>query len=264
MIDLSLPIESYHARSEIGSSRAKLVLNSIQLLKDDMDGLLEHKQSAAMQFGTMAHMAVLEPEKFRSLTTTTGPVNEKTGKEYGRDTKSWTEWEAANPTMTVVHPSLYRMLDRMPRDVRELLSGDGQSEVSIFTPINGVAAKVRPDRITESEILDLKTIGDLDDIDASIKRWKYWFSAAYYRAGVSSELGQAIPFRLIFAESAPPHRWAVVSLTPEYIDNGDYYVRYVTDQIKRAQDTGDWSDKSSIYRIATKPESLGAFDHDNQ
>lgn len=264
MIYHNLPPQEYHARPEIGSSRAKLVLDSIQLLKDEMDGMVEHKPSAAMKFGTLAHLAVLEPRKFLLLTTTTGPLNEKTGKEYGRETKAWSEWETANPGMTVVHPSLYAMLSRMPADVKNLLAGEGESEVSIFSPINGIAAKVRPDRLTENEILDLKTIADIDDIDNAIRRWRYWFSAAYYRAGVESETGKPLSFRLIFAESAPPHRWAIVGLSPEYVEIGDYYVRFVTDQIKRAQDNDDWADKSSIYRIATKPESLGGFDHDQQ
>lgn len=261
MIYPAMPMVDYHAAEGIGSSRAKLVLDSVQLLKDEMDGLVKHESTASTTFGTLAHTAVLEPDVFRQVTTSTGPINPGTSKPYGSDTVKFAEWQKANPHLTIVSPSLYTMIDRMPLEIRRLLASDGPSEESVFTANDGVTVKCRPDKRINRAIYDLKTIGDIDDIDKHIRTYRYWFSAAWYRKVMHVETGEPHTFDLIFAETAAPHRWALVHLSPEYIEEGDYYVSYVLGKIARAQETGDWSDKSPIHRTATKPEILGAFDH---
>lgn len=263
MIDHHMSSQDYHSRPEVGSSSAKLVLDSIQLYKDELNGLIEHKQSAAMQFGTLAHLAILEPDKFAAKTTCVGPVNPKTLQPFGRETKAFTEWQEANPDVIVVDKSLYYMIARMPPSIAEMLTL-GNSEASVFADVCGVPAKCRPDKLFNSRIYDLKTIDDLDNIDNNIRSFRYWYSAAHYRAVMLAETGGHHSFELIFAEKKPPYRWAVVELSPEYIEIGDYYVGYVMGEIKRAKETGNWADRSPIRRVATKPESLGAFDHDCQ
>lgn len=263
MIDYHMSSQDYHARPEVGSSGAKLVLDSIQLYKDEVDGFIEHKQSAAMQFGTLAHLAILEPAKFESRTTCVGPINPKTLQAYGRETKAFTEWQEANPDVIVIDKSLMMMISRMPPAIAEMLSM-GNSEVSVFADVCGVPAKCRPDKLFNGQIYDLKTIDDLDNIDNNIRNFRYWYSAAHYRAVMLAETENIHSFELIFAEKKPPYRWAVVELSPEYIEIGDYYVGHVMGEIKRAMRTGNWADRSPIRRIATKPELLGAFDHDHQ
>lgn len=261
MIIPSMPNAEYHATKSVGSSQAKLVLDSIQLFKDERDGLIAREKTAAMAFGTLAHTAILEPDVFSQITTATGPINPGTGKPYGLGTVKFTEWQAANPGVTVVPSSLYTMMDRMPEAIRSLLRLPGQAEASVFTKINCVDVKCRPDKRIETSIYDLKTIDDIDGIDGHIRSYRFWFSAAWYRAVMKAETGEAHTFDLIFAEKKPPHRWRIVQLSPEYIEEGDYYVRDVIDKISRAQEMNDWRDKSPIYQTAAKPPSLGSFDH---
>lgn len=260
-IRYDLPAADYHADPAIGSSRAKLVLDSIRLFKDDLDGLIPRTPTASMAFGTMAHLAVLEPDRFHDQTTTTGPVNPATGKAYGADTKKFAEWQAENPGLIVVDPSLYVMLERMPKEIRDALQTLGQSEVSAFAEDNGVLIKCRPDRLIEDAIYDLKTINDIDAIDAHIRSYRYWFSAAWYRRVMKIATGIDHSFTLIFAESKPPYRWRIVDLSPELIEEGNYYVADVVKKIGLAQEYDEWGDLSPIRVTAARPVSLGAFDH---
>jgi len=263
-IKYDLPAADYHISPAIGSSRAKLVLDSIRLFKDDLDGLVSHAPTASMAFGTMAHLAILEPEKFYALTTTIGPINPATGKAYGSDTKKFAEWQAENPGMTVVDPSLYVMIERMPKEVRELLE-KGQSEVSVevsvFTADGEVSIKCRPDKLFENSIYDLKTINDIDAIDSHIRSYRYWFSAAWYRHCMKLATGIEHSFTLIFAESKPPYRWRIVDLSPELIEEGNYYVKDVINRISLAMEYDEWDDKAPIRITAARPASLGSFDH---
>lgn len=261
MIHYAMDMKEYHASGAVGSSRAKLVLDSIQLFKDDVDGLIEHTPTKAMQFGTLVHTAVLEPDVFRQITTTAGPINPATNKPYGSDTKKFAEWQEANPGMTVVDPALYVMMDRMPLEVHDFLSRPGAAESSVFTADDGVSIKCRPDKLVGESIYDLKTISDIDAIDAHIRSYRYWFSAAWYRRCMKIETGQDHTFTLIFAESKPPYRWRIVDLSPEFIEEGDYYVGDVLKKLARAQELNDWRDKSPLRITAAKPPTLGAFDH---
>lgn len=261
MIHYAMSMPDYHASGSIGSSRAKLVLDSMQLFKDDVDGLIPHAPTAAMQFGTLTHTAVLEPDVFKQITTTTGPINPATGKSYGSDTKKFAEWQEANPGLTVVDPSLYVMMDRMPDVVHGLLSAAGPAESSVFVAEDGVSTKCRPDKLIGTAIYDLKTISDIDAIDAHIRSYRYWFSASWYRRVMKTETGLDHSFTLIFAESKPPHRWRIVDLSPELIEEGDYYVGDVLKKLARAQEMNDWRDKSPIRLTAARPASLGSFDH---
>jgi hypothetical protein len=121
---------AYHADPAIGSTTAKLHLESPQLLKDELDGIRVRKDSRAFQFGRAAHAKFTDPALFLSLACT-GPINEKTGKPYGAETKAYTEWADANPGKIILGQrdlaDLHLMDSRMPSQVREILSDPDRS-----------------------------------------------------------------------------------------------------------------------------------------
>jgi len=264
MIIPNLPNADYHSRLEVGSSLAKTVLDSIQLYKDTLDGIVPRKTSSSFEFGTQFHMAVLEPSRYVAGAVKNGPINPATGKTYGAETKKYAEWQEANPGKFVADPAVALMIARMPQEVAFILMGNGESELSVFATVEEVAAKCRPDRLVGTKIYDVKTIDSIDAIDGNIRSYLYWFTAAWYRAVMKAETGDDHTFELIFAEKKPPYRWRIVQLSPEYIEEGDYYVRDVVKRIARAAEMNDWSDKSPLYQTAAKPPSLGAFDHGDE
>lgn len=254
MIHHNMAAETYHAYKAIGSTTAKAGLVSRQLLRDTMDGIIKFS-SPSLKFGTLAHRLVLEPEKFTEQAVGHGPINEKTGQPYGQETKVFAQWQAENPDKIVVDATALRMLGRMPAPVREALAG-GVSEASAFASLGKVSAKCRPDHLRGTVIRDLKTINDIDLIPKHIVRYKYWFSAAWYRAVMRAETGESHDFTLIFAESKPPHRWRIVELDASYRMHGADAVKRIVSMIEESTASGDWSDQGEIEQMESLPEYL--------
>lgn len=251
------PAEQYHQSAAIGSSRAKLAVTSLQLFKDAQDGLVRFPDKPCYQIGRLAHMMVLEPDRFASLVVKDGPINPNTGAPYGRNTKAFAEWQADNPTAHVVETWLYTLLGRMPDEVRDIFR-DGRPEVSCrLTNELGLHVQCRPDWINGTDVWDLKTIDDIADIDKAVRKYLYWFSQEWYRSVLKSATGQAHGFTFIFAEKKPPHRWRIVPLSEEYCDLSAFYVQDTMERIAEAQRTGDWRDRKSVHYECHKPEWFG-------
>ena len=250
MSDLSM--QAYHADAAIGASTAKLMLKSPQLFHDTRSGLVPREEKASFAIGTLAHMMVLEPEKFARLVTCDGPVNPATGKMYGRETLKFAAFEAENPGITVVEPWLFTMLARMPEEVRELLSGT-VAEQSVFAEIDGVAVKCRPDAMRPGVIYDLKTCLDVDNLERDIAKFQYWFSAAWYRQVLHAATGKRPAYVFIFVEKRWPFRWRVATLDAGYNMHGDSVVCDVLGRISECTASNDWADKVPLHVDVSLP-----------
>lgn len=244
----------YHAAPGISSTTAKLALKSMQLFGDKVRGILPAYDSPAFQVGRLAHMMILEPDRFAEQVVTCGPVNEKTGKQYGRDTKAFHDWQAENPGKTVVDPWLHLALDRMPGQVAELLTG-GLAELSVFSDMTcGLRVKCRPDYLIDDQILDLKTCADVDAAEKNIQTYSYWFSHAWYRMTMLSATKKTHDMRFIFVEKNPPHRWRVVSLSPEYVEYADNRCDELIGKISHAMKIDRFDDEGAIEVEAAIPK----------
>jgi hypothetical protein len=253
MIIHGQPDTEYHADSHIGSTDAKLWLDSPQLFKDKQDGVVIRKDSRAFQLGRAGHLLFLQPGEFTKAIST-GPINEKTGKPYGPETSAYSSWATMNPGKIVLGQrdldDLNRMQDRMPAQIKDILRSGGVAESSYYLTLAGVAVKCRPDWIIDGTIYDLKTIGSMADAEKHISKFKYWFSHAWYRMIVKAETGHSMPFRFLFAEKAPPYRWEVHDLPDDDISTSDAIVDRVLGEIAEAQRTGDWSHKGDIFKVS--------------
>lgn len=259
MIITDMPSEEYHRYPAIGSTTAKLYLKSPQLFRDAMNGLLPRKDSPSFQIGRTVHMAVCEPERFATLYVGQGPINPKTGEQYGRGTKAWAEWQAANPDTVVVDPWVHLAIDRMPESVCDIFTG-GIGESSVFVEFGKLAAKCRPDYMAGGIITDLKTIDDVDHAERAITQYKYWLSAGWYRAVMRKETGVDSPFRLVFVEKQPPYRWRIVHLSTDFTRWADDQADKLIGDLRHAMETGDWTDPAPISVEAPMPAWLDKSD----
>jgi hypothetical protein len=246
----------YHANPAIGSTTAKLWLDSPQLFKDKRDGVVIRKDIRAFQLGRAAHLLFLQPDEFAKAIST-GPINDKTGKPYGAETAAYSSWATMNPGKIILGQrdidDLNRMQDRMPSQIKDILRSGGVAESSYYLTLAGVAVKCRPDWIIDGVIYDLKTIGSMADAEKHISKFKYWFSHAWYRMIVKAETGKALPFRFIFSEKSPPYRWRVVELGADWIGYADVTVDRVLGEIAEAQRTGDYSDRGDVCMVVEQP-----------
>jgi hypothetical protein len=256
MIILDQPAAVYHAAPHIGSTTAKLLLTSPRLFADRMAGLDIDDDKPCFQIGRLAHQMVLEPDKFAECVVSEGPINEKTGKPYGRDTQAFARWQIENPNLTYVEPWLHTAIIRMPDEVGYIFK-EGLAESSVYQEdSNGVKIKCRPDYLRGGTITDLKTIETVDQCDLEIDRRRYWLSHAWYRRVMQLESGKDHKFQFVFMEKRPPFRWRIRTLSQDYIDHADAEIDNVLETIHLCTQRNDWTDYSDINAETQLPARL--------
>lgn len=251
--------EDYLHDPGIGSGNARRWLTSPQLFKDSLDGICPVKDRAAYQIGRLAHMAILEPARYTKLIASEGPINKLTGKRFGRETKAFSEWQTANPDLIVVDPWLPRMLDRMPPEVRRIFRAPGHAEVSVYQTIAGVQVKARVDWLQRNLITDVKTIDNIDNCEKHIHRYGYFFQAGYYRMIMQAETTHAHNWQFVFCEKEAPWRWKIIELDADWLSYADEKADEVLNAIAIASRTGDYSDRSEVSLMVSRP----AWDDDD-
>jgi hypothetical protein len=252
-------IHDYHKNLAVGSTMAKHARKSLRLFHDMHSGLAPAPlDKPAWQAGRIMHLRVLEPARYAETTTTRGPINPKTGKEYGRDTLAFADWQAANPSVLMVEPYMDMMCARMPDAVKEILQS-GQPEVTIRTEYSdALTIQCRPDWMRGSDDWDLKTIDDVDKWQLAARRMSYWFSAGWYkmtkaRTGQFTGVGA---WRWIFCEKAWPYRWRVVRMSDGYLHRAMDEAEKIAQRISDAIEADDWDDDDVGEIVAELPMEL--------
>ena len=141
--------------------------------------------SDAVDLGTHVHCAVLEPDVFAG-TYRKAPDGGRTAADRSR-VEAFAE-HCKTSGKICLDADTYDMVIAMRDSVlahptaRDLLTGDGISESSIFGELDGVRVKCRPDRlIRERNILvDVKKVDDIDHIARSVQKFRYYVQAAFY------------------------------------------------------------------------------------
>lgn len=204
----------------------------------------------ALEFGSMYHAymeSLLNHGDDRAFAKQyhvfEAPVNEKTGKPYGRETQKYLsaleEAKAKNPDLEFVSEDRVNLVKLM---VTELLNNcgetskqvhtilkQGQSEVSHFVEYEGCKFKFRPDVETKRKIIDWKTIS-LDSlhpgaIAKTITKFGYGISAAFYQFFEHEQSGIWKDFYWVFQQKTPPYDAVMVSAEQwAYAYNKEYDV----------------------------------------
>ena len=257
-LSLTDSFEVYHANSAFGSSTAKLAVKSLMLCHDRMTGIDTIPNHPHFQIGSIIHLAVLEPEKFKAQVVSEGPINDKTGKPYGRDTQKFSDWQAANPDKMVVEPWIHTLLKRMPAEVKELLK-TGVAEASIYqTAACGLPVKCRPDHLDGTVITHLKTCVDVDRLERDIEKFEYWFASSWYNTVMLLETGKKHSSQFVFAEKKPPFRWRIVKkIDADYAMYADEVVAKTIGKLQVASVSGDWADHDEIEVMVSRPDWMG-------
>ena len=141
--------------------------------------------SEEVDLGTHVHCATLEPDVFAG-TYRKAPAGGRTAADRSR-VEAFAEHCKAGGKICL-DADAYDMVIAMRDSImahptaRDLLTGDGISESSVFGELEGVRVKCRPDRlIRERNILvDVKKVDDIRHIARSIQEFRYYVQAAFY------------------------------------------------------------------------------------
>lgn len=207
--------EAYHASGAIGSSQLSEFFNNEALWAGRRDGTFpKREETSALTFGRAFHAYVLEGATvFGERFAVGGPINEKTGRCYGTDTKAYTEWAKAQGKPCLSYEErdkIVLMAQAVKQNAEAVKYLRGLHEVTYRTKLSGLDVQCRCDTINEAEgwISDLKTTESLDKFRRSCISYGYARQASFYRTVAQKVLDKsasALRFVFIAVEKNPPY-----------------------------------------------------------
>jgi len=215
--------EQYHAKAgEYLSSHQLLDFMKCPWLHHKKAiGLIEEKETPAYLIGRAAHVRILEGrDAYETAFALGGPINERTGKPYGANTKAFAEWQEVQgkPVLSHDHVELIEQMASgvaMNSEAVDLLLY-GRAEGVVRAEYCGVPCQARFDWIHPHRgLIDLKTADHLDYFEADARRFRYAHQMAFYRALIEEVIGQRVPVYLIAVEKKEPFRCAVWRLSDD-------------------------------------------------
>jgi hypothetical protein len=155
-----------------------------------------NKTSSELVLGSAAHKLILEGrQEFDKYYAVGAPFNERTGKEYGRDTQAFAKWveeqrinkgTAVEFITTEQWYIVSSMADAVAKhEEAQKLLHHGVAERVLHSAFDGVPVQSRLDWFTEigdvPVIVDLKTCNDLDSFEYDARKFMYGIQFAFYQ-----------------------------------------------------------------------------------
>ena len=209
-------------------------------------GLIPPEDRASFVIGRAVHCRVLEGENiFRGRFAIGGPINPKTGRAFGADTKAWAEWAAAigKPAIGAEVADLCHDLAEVVRghEVAASLLAEGQGEGVVRTTWCGLPAQGRLDWFHHQRgIVDLKTIDDLDWFESQCRGFGYAHQMAFYRDLIAAAGGGRVPVHLIAVEKKAPYRVGVWRIADQVLDVANRENLAATLRLKICREQDRW------------------------
>lgn len=187
------------------------------------------ESSAAMEFGSAFHCAVLTPNLYQAeyvVTPDFGDLRTKAGKEaranfelanIGKRSISWDDAAKIEAMQKAVfdHPVAGQLFEH----------GDAEHSFFWIDEQSGLRCKVRPDYVRRDHklIIDLKTTENASyfDFQRSIVKYRYHTQGAFFCDGVSIvENGPYEQFLLVAVETSAPYNVAIYALDKDALNVG--------------------------------------------
>lgn len=251
MIYYDMPFEEYLSHPAINRGLLHTVYSDTPL---DAKENLENPEDPTpdMILGTNLHTAVLEPERWQ---------REREVLKVGRRTKTFAEFEKANPDKTPVtvdeDEKINRMRDAVHADTRfQEMMKSARTEVTVIVEDFlgcGLPAKARLD-ITAGQVFgDLKSTYSTNMLSLadSFERYGYFIQAPFY-VDVAAAAGLDPQFFLfLFVEKSPP--WKTRWCEPDKIDMaiGRAAYRSAIETWKQCLDSGIYPGNSTAIHKLT-------------
>jgi hypothetical protein len=224
------------------------------------------KPTAAMEFGTAVHMAILEPKRFANEYVITPSIQGEDGAYHRVDRRTtigknmWAEFERSNRGKAWIDRAEYEGIRKMQEKAyahpiaQILLQGRGPTEVSAYwiDEETGVPCKGRFDKITDAlpsdgflggpAIVDLKSTESAftPDFERDIARFAYAQQAAFYVDGAAALSPISRSYILIVMEKEPPYEIVVRQMGEASISKGRDEYRAHLREYAKCRATNEW------------------------
>ena len=234
---VDIDADEYHAAARRGEYLSSHLLGDFRncplLYRKKMSGEIEPTDTAAFETGRAIHTLVLEGQgRFdEEYVVSSGPVNPKTGEPFGKLTKAYKEWAAAQRRPVVSSEDYGFMLKLRTsvwlNPVANGLLERGRAEGTVRAELAGEPCQIRmdwfnPDYDGRCVIVDLKTCDNLSFFERDARKYGYPEQLAFYRAVFSVASDGVFPDVYIVAvEKREPFRCGVWKLTDVLLDQAN-------------------------------------------
>lgn len=260
-----LSFAEYAAIDAINAHSLMAYLESPQLYRDQQTGVAQRRETPSQQFGTSAHMGILEPTRYKSLraiepATYPGAKGEDKQWTYAANyCKAWRAEQTAAGRVVVSADDDIRiqtMHERMPDDLRPILTAvQTTCEIPIVAHLRGVLGKGRLDVLDayNDTVYEFKTVSHIGQAEKHVHKLRYFVQAQWYRELAAAHYQRSFQVRIVFAETAAPYRWRILELDPDYIALARQQIGSALAGILERRRTGDWSDPGDVHEIISPP-----------
>lgn len=232
--------EEYHgSRDSLSSSSLKYMERSARHFRAFHIEGIKKEPTDAMEFGTMVHSIVLEPQTFldRYIITPDFNLATKLGKAQHE------AWQHENRNKNMVQQgrmdSLLAMVDSLTSNpmVVKLLKGSA-NEVSGYyrDPVTGLKCRIRPDSMNKNfrVLTDVKKARDAspEGFFRAIDEYRYDLQIAFYWNGIKEITGVGPDISCFLAvEEEYPHACAIHEVPEALLATGSHQYRFFLDRI---------------------------------
>lgn len=223
--------DAYHAASRSGRVMSSGMLREFRRCpahyRAITTGRMTRPDTGAFRFGRAVHKLVLEGEAaFRACFTIGGPLNDRTGRSYGADSRMYAEWLRANSlergaALTCTEADAARRIRDAALGHPEIaaLLAEGWPERSARARLEEVDCQIRLDWLGASgRVVDLKTVDNIAWFESDARRYGYLHQFAFYREVAREAGGGDVEICAAVVEKKPPYRAGVWEFPGEVLD----------------------------------------------
>lgn len=271
MIIHDLPDNLYHARSELSSTGARLLLPEYKGSPKKFQHEQTHKRtSRAFDVGHAVHAKVLGvgsgvvkyPDEHL---TPSGNVSTKAA------TVAWEDEQRAKGLVPIA-PSDAAKVDAMAEAILKhptagpLFEIARHREVSVFSEVDGVPVRARFDALSVAggTAIDLKTCDDAtkNGFEKSVAKWGYDVQQGHYEDVYEASEGEPIDaFFFVAAEKTAPYEVAVHRLPAVWVEMGKRKAAEARRIYRECVETGNWPGYDTTIQFLDPPAWL-VYDHE--
>lgn len=257
----NMPMAEYQARLEVSKHDLDLIHKAPYLYKWSKEN---RKEDESMSMGTLAHLAILEPDEVAGQIIVLPPADERPNRPMAKQLampvdkrtpaaiKSitfWEEWDKKAEGKSIVKPEDLEAVEGMHasllghHSIRQILTQPNQRrEHVLLWGMHGVPCRGRPDIIGDGVIVDLKTTGDCsrEAFSREIFQQRYHAQAAFYMDGANANGLGIKAFIFVAVETKPPFLCAYYYASPTMIEWGRIENQRDLSTYKQCVESGNW------------------------
>lgn len=242
----------YHGRSQSGELLSSHLLQRFAKMPykyyATITGIYQEPDKPEYAFGRAAHKIILEgQEAFNNeYTVSDGPVNERTGKPYGKDTKIYQDWLSCQIGQIVSnadYDEIHSMFKNIQAhiEISKLLSGSGIAEGVVRAEVEGVQCQIKMDYFDPAVgIIDLKTCRDIQFFESDMRAFGYCYQMAFYRSVLRAATGKDWPVYIIAVDKTEFHTVGYWLLPGAELDVAERVNAASIKRLKECRETGIW------------------------